>query len=95
MEQYTSLLFIIGMFAVLYFLMIRPQQQRHKKHQEMIKNLRVNDRVVTIGGIYGTIVKIKDTSCILRVSDSVRIEMLKNAISEVNSEDDVEDGDEE
>jgi preprotein translocase subunit YajC len=75
--------------------MIRPQQQRHKKHQEMIKNLRVNDRVVTIGGIYGTIVKIKDTSCILRVSDSVRIEMLKNAISEVNSEDDVEDGDEE
>jgi len=95
LEQYTSLLFIIGMFAVLYFLMIRPQQQRHKKHQEMIKNLRVNDRVVTIGGIYGTIVKIKDTSCILRVSDSVRIEMLKNAISEVNSEDDVEDGDEE
>lgn len=94
MEQYTSLLFVIGMFAILYFLMIRPQQQRHKKHQEMIKNLRMNDRVVTIGGIHGTIVKIKDTSCILRVSDNVRIELLKNAISQVLSGDE-EDQDEE
>ncbi len=94
MQQYTQLLFIIGMFAILYFLMIRPQQQRHKKHQEMIKNLRMNDRVVTIGGIYGTIVKIKDTSCILRVSDNVRIELLKSAISQVDSGDE-EDKDKE
>jgi len=86
-QQYTQLLFVIGMFAILYFLMIRPQQQRHKKHQEMIKNLRMNDRIVTIGGIYGTIVKIKDTSCILRVSDNVRIELLKSAISQVDSGD--------
>jgi len=93
-QQYTQLLFIIGMFAILYFLMIRPQQQRHKKHQEMIKNLRMNDRVVTIGGIYGTIVKIKDTSCILRVSDNVRIELLKSAISQVDSGDE-EDKDKE
>ncbi|HBC92064.1 MAG TPA: preprotein translocase subunit YajC, partial [Pelotomaculum sp.] len=52
-----SLLYIVGLFAILYFLMIRPQQQRQKKHQEMIKNLKPDDRVITIGGIYGTIVK--------------------------------------
>lgn len=89
-QQYTQLLFIIGMFAILYFLMVRPQQQRHKKHQEMIRNLKVNDRVITIGGIYGTIVKIKDDSCILRVSDNVRIELLKNAISQVESNEEKE-----
>lgn len=81
--QYASLLYIVALFAILYFLMIRPQQQRQKKHQEMIKNLKVDDRVVTLGGIYGTIVKIKDNSFILRVADNVRIEFMKSAISQV------------
>jgi len=81
--QLISLLYIVGLFLVLYLLMIRPQQQRQKKHQEMLKKLKVDDRVITIGGIYGTIVKIKEDSLILRVSDNVRIEVLKSAVSQV------------
>lgn len=81
--QYGSLLYIIVLFAILYFLMIRPQQQRHKKHQEMIKNLNVDDKVITLGGMYGTIVKIKDNSLVIRVADNVRVEFLKTAISQV------------
>ena len=88
--QYASLLYIVALFAILYFLMIRPQQQRQKKHQEMIKNLNVDDRVVTLGGIYGTIVKIKDNSFILRVADNVRIEFMKSAISQVIDRDEGE-----
>lgn len=84
-SQMLSLLYIIGLFAILYFLMIRPQQQRQKKHQEMVRNVKTDERVITIGGIYGTIVKIKDNSVVLKVADNVRIELLKNAISQVIS----------
>ncbi|TEB06537.1 preprotein translocase subunit YajC [Pelotomaculum schinkii] len=89
-SQMISLLYIVGLFAILYFLMIRPQQQRQKKHQEMIKNLKPDDRVITIGGIYGTIVKMKDNSLILKVADNVRIEVLQSAISKVISMDEGE-----
>lgn len=90
-SQMISLLYIVGLFAILYFLMIRPQQQRQKKHQEMISNIKENEKVITIGGIYGTIVKIKDRSLILQVADNVRVEFLKTAISQVVSQED--DGD--
>jgi len=72
--------------------MIRPQQQRQKKHQEMLKSLKTDDRVITVGGIYGTIVKIKDKSVVLRVADNVRIEFSKTAISGIISKDEEEKG---
>jgi preprotein translocase subunit YajC len=70
--------------------MIRPQQQRQKKHQEMLKNLKPDDRVITIGGIYGTIVKLKEDSLVLAVADNVRIEISKSAISKIISKEDGE-----
>jgi len=91
-SQTVSILYIVALFAILYFLMIRPQQQRQKKHQEMIKSLRPDDRVTTIGGIFGTIVKLKEDSIILRIADNVRIEVLKNSISQVISKDEEEEG---
>lgn len=84
-SQLISLLYIVGLFAILYFLMIRPQQQRQKKHQELIGNIKPNQKVVTIGGIYGTIVEIKDKSIILEVAENVRMEFLKTAISQVTA----------
>lgn len=82
-EQLISILYLVGLFVLFYFLLIRPQQVRQKKHQEMIRNLKVDDRVITAGGILGTIVKIKEDSVILRVADNVRIEVLKQAIAQV------------
>lgn len=81
--QLVTLLYVVGLFALMYFLLIRPQQVRQKRHQEMLRNLKVNDPVVTVGGIYGTIVKIKEDTVLLRVADNVRIEVLKNAIAQV------------
>lgn len=83
MEQYGTIIYIVLLFALLYFLMIRPQQQRQKKHQEMIRGLKVNDNVVTAGGILGTVVKVKEDTLVLRVADGVRIEVLKTAIGQV------------
>lgn len=79
----ASIVYIIILFAILYFLMIRPQQTRQKKHQEMVRKLSVNDEIVTIGGIYGTVVKVKEKSIIVRVADNVRIEFAKSAVSQI------------
>ncbi|MCF8010731.1 MAG: preprotein translocase subunit YajC [Clostridiales bacterium] len=81
----VGVLYIVGLFALLWFLLIRPQQKRQKQHREMIANLNQNDNIVTIGGIHGSIVKLKDDTVILKVADNVRIEVLKNAISQVQS----------
>ena len=95
MNQSTlGIVYIVGLFAILWFLMIRPQQQRQKKHQEMVRELGVNDNIVTAGGIYGTIVKVKEDSFIIRVADNVRIEVLRNAVSQKrDSKDEVNDKD--
>lgn len=82
-QQELSIVYIVVLFAILYFLMIRPQQTRQKKHQDMIRRLGVNDEVITIGGIYGTVVKVKEKSVLLRVADNVRIEFSKSAISQI------------
>lgn len=83
MEQYGTIIYIVLLFGLLYFLMIRPQQQRQKKHQDMLRNIKVNDKVVTAGGIYATVVKVKEDSFILRIADNVRVEVLKSAIGQV------------
>lgn len=83
MEQYGTIIYIVLLFGLLYFLMIRPQQQRQKKHQDMLRSIKVNDKVVTAGGIYGTVVKVKEDSFVLRIADNVRVEVLKSAIGQV------------
>jgi preprotein translocase subunit YajC len=77
---------LIFIFAIFYFMLIRPQQKQQKKHQEMINNLKKNDEVVTAGGIHGTIVNVKEKTFILRVDDNVKIEVDKNAISYIEKE---------
>ncbi|AGL01245.1 preprotein translocase subunit YajC [Desulfoscipio gibsoniae] len=90
-ETTIGILYIVGLFALLWFLMIRPQQQRQKKHAQMVSNIKVNDRIVTVGGIYGTIIKVKEDTFILRIAESVRIEILKSAVAQIVSSGDDSD----
>ncbi len=74
---------LILMFGVFYFLLIRPQQKKEKDKQAMIQNIKKGDRVVTSGGILGTVVGVKDNIVVLKVGDGdTKIEFLKSAISE-------------
>ena len=66
---------LVLIFAVFYFLLIRPQQRKQRKHQDMLKSLKVGDRVVTSGGLYGTIVQGGDHSVKLEIADRVRVEV--------------------
>jgi|GEM_PF-490230 len=79
-----SLLPIVLIFVVFYFLLLRPQQAKMKKHQEMLNNLHRGDKVVTAGGIIGTVSKINtDTEVMLEIDDNVRVRVVKSMISEV------------
>lgn len=78
----SMLLFIVIMFAAMYFLMIAPQRKRQKQHQAMVKALQSGDKVVTIGGIIGTITNVKEKTFILKLCDNTKVEFLKSAISE-------------
>ncbi|MGD0190134.1 MAG: preprotein translocase subunit YajC [Rhizomicrobium sp.] len=76
----------IAIFAIFYFLMIRPQQQRAKQHQEMINNVRRGDTVVTSGGIVGRVAKVKDDAEIMvEIADNVQVRVLKSTLSDVRT----------
>src|SRR5213596_4047781 len=75
---------LIVIFAIFYFLLIMPQQRRQKKWQKMLEELKTGDKVVTSGGIRGTIVAIKDDYLHLRVPpDNLRIEVSRSSIASV------------
>ena len=75
---------LVLIFVIFYFLLIMPQQKRQKKWQQMLGELKTGDRVVTQGGIVGTIVALRDTSIHLRVPpDNLRLEVSKNAVVSV------------
>ena len=61
---------MILIFVIFYFMLIRPQRKKDKEAQEMLKNLKVGDRICTIGGIYGTIVRIKDEVLTIEVGEA-------------------------
>lgn len=79
-----SMLIMFGaIFAIMYFLMIRPQQKRQKKHQEMLGSLSKGDRIITSGGLYGTVQGDKEKGAILivKISDNVKVEIKTSAVS--------------
>lgn len=79
----TQIILMAMIFAIFYFLLIRPQKQKQKEHEKMLANIKKNDEVITIGGIYGTVINVKDASVILRVDDNVKIEFQKSAIATI------------
>lgn len=80
---FSTLIPLVVIFAIFYFLMIRPQQKQQKKHREMLGALKRGDKVVTRGGVIGTIHAIADNVVTLEVADNVRIKFSRDAIAGV------------
>ena len=72
---------IIVLFAIFYFLLIRPQQKKAKEHTATLEALKSGDTVITNGGLYGTVIKIDGQVVTLQCSDKVRVKVIKKAIS--------------
>jgi preprotein translocase subunit YajC len=77
---------LILLFGIFYFLLIRPQQQRMKKHQEMVNNVRRGDTVVTAGGLVGKVSKVKeDGEVLVEIADNVQVRVVKSTLSDVRA----------
>ena len=82
-QSLISLIILIVVFgAIFYFLIIRPQRKREREHQKLLQSLKRGDRVITTGGIYGTIDKIDDDTVILSLEEGAKVRIAKSSIVE-------------
>jgi preprotein translocase subunit YajC len=79
----TQLLFFAAIFAIFYFLLIRPQQKQKKDREAMLASVKKGDRVVTTSGLYGTVVALGEQTVTLKVADSVRLDFERSALGRV------------
>ncbi len=82
----TFIFMMAIMFAIVYFLMLRPQQKKAKETQNMLNNLKKGDKVLTIAGIVGVVGNVKDSSVMVKVADNTVLEFKKAAITAVINE---------
>jgi len=73
-------IFLVAIFAVMYFLMIRPRQKQQKEHEEMTKELRAGDRVIIAGGIYGQIERLGEDTAILKIESGATMKVARSSI---------------
>lgn len=82
----VQILFFAAIFAIFYFLLIRPQQKQRKEREALLSSLKRGDRVVTTGGLHGTVVGLNEHTVILKVADQVRLEFDRAAIGRIASQ---------
>jgi len=79
----TQLVFFAAIFAIFYFLLIRPQQRQKQDRARMLGAIKKGDRIVTTGGLHGTVVGLNEHTVILRVADQVKLELDRTAVGRV------------
>jgi len=82
---FVQILPLVLIFVIFYFLLIRPQQKKQKEHRQMIESLKKGDKVITTGGIYGTIEYLSQSTVTLKVADNVKIKVSRGAIAGIRS----------
>jgi preprotein translocase subunit YajC len=81
MLQMVGMLVVFG--AMFYFLLIRPQHKQKKEQENLLKNIKSGDRVLTTGGVYGIVTNVKEKSFMVKIADNVKVEVAKSAIGTV------------
>lgn len=82
-DPWVSLLFMLAIIVLFYFLLIRPQMKRQKEHRQMVENLQVGDEVVTQGGILGRITDLDEQFATVEVADGVKLRVQRHAVGSV------------
>jgi preprotein translocase subunit YajC len=81
-QGWVSMLIYLGAFiAIFYFFLVMPRKKEEKKHRSLLESLKKGDKVVSIGGINGTVSRIKDDTVMLKVNENSEIELLKKAVA--------------
>ncbi len=77
---------IVAIFVIFYFLLIRPQQKQQKEHEQMLKDLKTGDKILTAGGLYGTITGFKGDDLDVQFSQTVKLTVARSAVARVVSD---------
>lgn len=93
-EQYSTWIFIAVFAALFYFLLIRPGQKQRKTHQQLVASVGKGDEVMTAGGVYGTVAKVRDDYIMLEVANKTVIKVSKSSVARVTSSTEAEEPDE-
>jgi preprotein translocase subunit YajC len=80
METWGMLIFLVAIFAVMYFLMIRPRQKQQKQHEAMMQELRPGERVIIAGGIYGQIESLSEDTAIIKIESGATMKVARSSI---------------
>ena len=75
------IIFLVLIFAVFYFLMIRPQRRRQKEHQQLVEELKRGDKVITAGGIFGVIESVSEDSIVIKVESGATMRVAKGSVA--------------
>ena len=86
-DAFSSFIPLIVIFGIFYFLVIRPQQKQAKEHDAKLKALKRDDKIITTGGMYGTIVSIKDNVLEVKIANNVTVQIARHAVSDVVRDD--------
>ena len=79
--DWTIIIFLVLIFGVFYFLLIRPQRKRQKEHQQLVEELKRGDKVITAGGIYGVIESTSEDSIVIKVESGTTIRVARNSVA--------------
>jgi preprotein translocase subunit YajC len=80
LSSYGMIIFLVAVFAIMYFLMIRPRQRQQREHEEMTRELRSGDRVIIAGGIYGQIDSLAEDTIILKLESGATMRVARTSI---------------
>lgn len=83
---FGALMPLMLIFVIFYFLLILPQRKKQKAHAEMVKNLKNGDKVITTGGIYGTVTKIKKDNVEIEIASQIKVKVQRSCISQLRRE---------
>ena len=91
-SPWGTLIMFAAIFAIFYFLLIRPQRKQQQEHEEMVASLEKGDRVVTVGGIIGEIVHLKEDRVVVKTSGDTRIDLARDKVGRLLGDDEDEEG---
>ena len=86
----TTILMFAVIIAIFYFMILRPQQKRQKERKTLLESMKKGDKVVTAGGLHGTIVGIEDKTVLLQIAENVKVKVERSSISVVNKVGEIE-----
>lgn len=85
-NPWANVIMLVVMFAIFYFLLIRPQQKKAKEHKQLIDSIKVGDQIVTAGGVHGKVAALQEDTVIVEVATGVKVKFNRSAIVSVKSE---------